>query len=215
MARISKSERMRRLRLGDLLRCCRHRFGAVLPDDTAGYTHLIELLLPISLGPEPARIMQNVIEVMAAWSERDETLIASILTMPERVRRPTAKAIGKRLNVTNAERERGRLWTIHPIDMTDRQMAEQSKAKKRARDERRRQQRGAKSRQAWLAASLTKQKPWQAEEISRRTWYRRRQKTGGTGPRQTKLLNGERTPVPRQHEQAATSKVARQAKCAD
>jgi len=47
----AKSEMIRRLRLGDLRRLLRDRNGAVLPDDDAGREYLLELLLPISVGP--------------------------------------------------------------------------------------------------------------------------------------------------------------------
>ena len=49
----AKSEMIRRLRLGDLRRLLRDRNGAVLPDDDAGREYLLELLLPISVGPPP------------------------------------------------------------------------------------------------------------------------------------------------------------------
>lgn len=166
-------ETLRRLRLGDLRRCFRHRYGYALPNDDAGRTDLYELLLPVSLGPTSTRIMANVIEVQAPWLSKAQAkaLIERILAKPTRARWPSGKTLGQRLNLTNAERERLRLWTIHPADMTAAEMAEWRKAKKRARDERRRRQRGAKVR----AASLAKTNPWQAEGISRATWFRRRQ----------------------------------------
>jgi hypothetical protein len=173
-----KSETLRRLRLGDLRRLLHSRYGPVLPDDDAGRADLGELLLPVSLGPTPARIMANVIEVWAPWLPKPEekALIARILAMPKRARRPTGRALGKRLNLSNAERERFRLWTIAPADMTDVQMAEQRRAKERLRQRRRRRKLGTQRRAEWLAARLTKQKPWEAIGISRPTWYRRRNK---------------------------------------
>jgi hypothetical protein len=146
-----------------------------LPNDDAGREYLRELLLPISLGLSPARIMANIIEVQAPWMSGTEgkTLIEEIQRIPKRNRTPSGKALGKRLNLTNAERERLRLWTIHPVDMNAAQMAAQRKAKHRARMQRNRQEDGAAPRKKWLATSLSKQKPWKAEGISRATWYRR------------------------------------------
>jgi hypothetical protein len=210
MAKGRKPETMRRLRLGDLRKLFRQRYGPTLPDDDAGREDLIQLLLPISLGPTPEKIMRNAIEVAAPWMKAEEAqqLIGRIMEIPEQARRPTAKTLGKRLNVTNAEREGLRLWTIHPADMTDEQMAEQRKAKKRARDECRRQQRGAKSRQIYLAGSLSKQKPWEKNGQSRATWFRhRRQKNGETGPRQAKLTIPRRSLVSREHAQGAKPKA--------
>lgn len=52
---------MRRLRLGDVQKVLQHRYGHTLPDDDAGREDLRELLLPISLGPEAGRKMENAI----------------------------------------------------------------------------------------------------------------------------------------------------------
>jgi hypothetical protein len=60
----TQSEMIRRLRLGDLRKLFRDRYGPILPDDDAGREHLIELLLPISLGYEPDLKMRNAIEVV-------------------------------------------------------------------------------------------------------------------------------------------------------
>lgn len=57
----AKSETMRRLRLGDVQKVLQHRYGHTLPDDDAGREDLRELLLPISLGPEAGRKMENAI----------------------------------------------------------------------------------------------------------------------------------------------------------
>lgn len=157
----TKAETMRRLRLGDLRKLMRFRYGHTLPDDDAGREDLYELLLPISLGPEDGRKMVNAIEINAPWMNADESaeLIDQINRTPSYLRKPTARRLGKKLNVTNVERERLSLRTIAPIDMTGEQLEEQRKAKKRARDQRRRRAAGAKPREAYLACSLTKLKP--------------------------------------------------------
>ena len=62
-----------------------------------------------------------------------------------------------------------------------------------ARDERRRRKVGSKPRVAYLANSLSRSKPWEADGISRRTWERRRQKPAVASPRQIKLRIRERT----------------------
>jgi hypothetical protein len=204
MAKTRKPETLRRLRLGDLRRYCHDRYGAKLPDDDAGRSDLFELLLPISLTPAESKwLMAKEIERQAPWMPYDEAevLIDRICDLPERARMPSGKVLGARLNLTNAERERLRLWTIWPAGMTDAEMVEYRRAKKRARDERRRQRAGAKPRDVWLAASLTKQKPWQAEGISRRTWFRRRQKPVAQVRARQDLLTTRRAPVPNRHAQ--------------
>src|SRR5262249_61003080 len=87
----------------------------------------------------------------------------------------TAREIGERLGLTNAERERLKLWQFKPIDMTDEELTEH---RKRKNNERRRAKR-AQTRDEYLAICLTATKPWQAEGISRRTWERRRVATHG------------------------------------
>ena len=207
----SQAEIVRRLRLGDLRKLFRHRYGPTLPDDDAGREDLMELLRPISLDPwRPDRKMANVIETAAPWIGPEEAgrLIDWVNRLPAPERMSNAQELGWRLNLSNADRERLRLWSIKPDDMTADQLVEQRKAKKRARDRLRRQSKGVKPRAVYLAGALSRRKPWQREGISRRTWFRRRAKGCGTGPRpvQTQrvaqvrarqsLLKAERTPVP-------------------
>jgi hypothetical protein len=124
--------------------------------------------------------MANITDIWAPWMGKAEAaeLINRILAMPRWERWPTDEALGKRLNVTLADRERLGLRTIAPCDMTKQQFAEYRKAKRRMREnlrrQRKRQQAGRKPRSQYIATSLTKQKPWKAEGISRRTWYYRR-----------------------------------------
>jgi hypothetical protein len=193
----SKSETIRRVRLGDLRRYIRDRYGPVLPDDDAGREDLFELLLPISIGPTPARIMANVIAVQAPWISEAEArgLTERILAMPERDRRPTPAELGKRLNLHNAERERLRLWTIRPADMSKVQMVEHRKAKQRARMQRRRRAAGKQTRAAYIASSLAKKKQWETEGISRATWYRRQRKTVRQVRARQTLINAAHTLV--------------------
>jgi hypothetical protein len=129
--KLSKDERMRRLRLGDLRRLVGDRCrGAILPDDDAGREYLKELLLPISLGPNeavkraraievwgPANRMRREIELWAPWMTDDEaqTLIDEINLMPPWQRKPKARTLGERLQVPYGERARLGLRTIWPM----------------------------------------------------------------------------------------------------
>jgi hypothetical protein len=174
----SKDEIIRRLRLGNLRTLFRHRYGTELPDDDAGREDLNELLLPISLGPKPTKMMANEIDVFAPWvgSADVETIIDFINRLPISDRKPKAEALGKRLRLTNAEREWLRVWTILPCDISREDLAEQRKAKARARSklyrQKQREKTGKPNRADYLAHSLTKTKPWKVEGISRATWYR-------------------------------------------
>src|SRR5215469_2243238 len=132
--KLSHDERMRRLRLGDVRALVRDRCGSVLPDDDAGREYLKELLLPISLWPHetrrgrgrieiwgPTDKMRREIELWAPWMGEDDIqeLLDDINLTPEWQRKPTARTLGRRLQLTYAERARLFLRTIGPCDMTE------------------------------------------------------------------------------------------------
>jgi hypothetical protein len=167
----SHAEMLRRLRLGDLRKLFRGRYGATLPDDDAGREDLRELLLPISVGANANIKMTNAIEVWAPWMQPIEAtqLIDTINQTPIQQRKPTTRQLGKRQHVTNKQREGLKLWTIAACDMNSGQMAEWRKAKARARMRKLRQSRGTKPQ----AASRSRTKPWEKQGISRAQWYRR------------------------------------------
>lgn len=179
-------EVLRRLRLGNLRTLFQHRYGATFPDDDAGREDLRELLLPVSLGPHAAVKMPNVIEVWAPWLPVSQAalLIDDVNRTPIEQRKPAGDALGARLNVTAAERERLRLWTIAPCDAAPDEIAEQRKAKRRARQReyrrRIRPRKGAKPRTEYESTSLSRQKPWITAGISRATWYRQRETSPST-----------------------------------
>jgi hypothetical protein len=160
---------IRRLRLANLRKLLRDRNGPILPDDDAGREYLLELLLPISIGPYADIKMPNAIEVWAPWMQKGEAtqLIDHINRMPIWERKPTATTLGQRLALTNPDRERLKLWTIAPSDMGERGMAWWRKHKDKQRKHRLRQLNGAKSQ----GTSISKSKPWLELGIKRSTWY--------------------------------------------
>lgn len=178
---MTPQEGLRRRRLGDIRRLLRYRLQhcrQVLPDDDAGREYLHELLLILSLGAEPERKMTNAIEVHAPWMERNDAALVTdmILSHPEFARKVTARELGDRLRVTNAERELLDLRTIKPIDMTDAQLEAQRKAKDRARKALKRQKRGCRPRAEYLTQGIASAQPWKVEGIGRTTWYERQKK---------------------------------------
>jgi hypothetical protein len=86
----------------------------------------------------------------------------------------TARDLGERLRVTNAERELLKLWQFKPIDATDEELADLRRAKSRERRKRAREKLGRPSRETYLAKLESHQRPWEALGIHRRTWERRR-----------------------------------------
>jgi hypothetical protein len=150
-------EAFRRTRLGELRRFFRRRYPRYefTPDD-AGRDDLYLLLLTHSLGSEPARKMENEIEIWAPWmgAKEAEELLDRINRTPTQLRKLDARELGNRLGLRNSEREALGIRTFKPIDMTDEQLEEQRQAKKRARDERRRRRAGESPRETYLANSL-------------------------------------------------------------
>ncbi len=205
-------EMIRRLRLGNLRKLLRDRNGPILPDDDAGREYLVELLLAISLGPHAEIKMPNAIEVWAPWMDKYEggAIIDQIKLMPIWDRKPTARVLGERLQVTNGERERLKLWTIAPCDMGKRGMVWWRKLKDRERKRRLRKLQGRQSRIAYLAKHTTsKEQPWKREGISRRTWYYRLKQADCTSPSGVKLLTVTEQPVqPQQKRQVSKKKSA-------
>jgi hypothetical protein len=210
--KLSKDERMRRLRLGDVRKLVRDRCGSVLPDDDAGREYLKELLLPISLWPHEARRGRGRIEIWgptdkmrceierwAPWMSGDEAqeLLDDVNLTPEWQRKPTARTLGQRLNLTYAERARLFLRTIGPCDVTEKAMALMRRQKKRQQDKLRRQK---QPRAEYLAACSSQTQPWLALGISRRTYYRRikQEQPRGTGMHHIKLIQTDGTLVPKE-----------------
>src|SRR5689334_9587065 len=99
---MADDELIRRLRLGDLQRLIRFRWGCVLPDDDAGLTDLIELLFPLSLGRNPEERMQRATEIWAPWLCRKETeeAVSEVNKLPVWQRKPDADLLGKRMRYT-------------------------------------------------------------------------------------------------------------------
>lgn len=109
-----------------------------------------------------------------------------------------ADQVARLLGVTLAERERLGLKTIGACDVDKAERQVIAKATKRQRDRERkaeaRRAAGVKRRKAYEGQSAEAKKPWLAEGISRRTWYRRQH---GTSVSRVEVDNtiGD-TPVP-------------------
>ena len=164
--------------VGDTRKLLRHRYGRRLPDDDAGRDDIRVLLHPVSAAPRATDDrLRFEIEEWAPWMSdvEAEALIAEVRALPRwRYGAETAMATGIRLNLTTAERERLRTWQIRAADHTEADREAQRKAKRRQRETSRRREVGVRPRQEYLATSLSKSKPWNAEGISRSAWYQRR-----------------------------------------
>lgn len=166
---MTKAETFRRLVFGELKRIYRSRYGPTLPDDDAGRDDLELLLLHVAECRE-----RRAIEIWAPWMLEPETAL-TLATLP--ARRPSTVEISERLRLTNAEREAYGCRILPPVDMTEAELEEQRKAKKRVRQAERRRNAGAVPRAVYVATSKTRLKPWQLEHMSRAKWYRVRRET--------------------------------------
>jgi hypothetical protein len=135
----SKWETLRKLRFGDVRKLIVHRYGpAGCPDDDAGRPDLMELLYLASLAPAGAKQkVANLIGLYAAWMQPDEveSLLQHLFVTPNYQKLRTAEQLGRLLHLTNAERERLKLWRIRPFDMTEEQLASQAKKNEPAEKE--------------------------------------------------------------------------------
>jgi hypothetical protein len=193
------------LRISELERYLRLRYGTVLPDDDAGHDDLVILLNHVAHNrTDPGGKMLGFIRHLAPWMAPDKTeaLVAMILEKP---RKYTQKRLGYLLRLTDAERRQLSITTIRAFDATTESMAEDAKRKDREdqkarRDEKRsgrprgrpasatgRRRKGAITRSEWLAANTASQvRPWVALGM-KRSWYYELKKRGEpdrTGPAQ-------------------------------
>jgi hypothetical protein len=176
-AEAGKWERVRRLRYGALVKLFRHRWGPTLPDDSSGREDLFELVCVVSVTLSATdKKIANTIETMAPWMKPEEAqmLVEHVQQMPIYERMPNNRELGKRMRLTNAEREALSLWPIKPVDKTDLELAEQRKAKSRNARASKRRQRGVRTREQYLAELASKPKPWEGSGLSRAQWYRRK-----------------------------------------
>jgi hypothetical protein len=197
---MSKSEMLRRLRLGDLKRLLWSRYGQILPDDDAGRADLELLLDVVSFVPNARYRLKNITETWAPWMDSAAAyeLVEAVLRKPDHLRKLKADQLGEKLNLTYEERRALGVRTIAPADLSPDEFADRRRDARRAKDraskERSRRKAGTKSRLTYLATSLARLKPWAALGISRRTWERRRASAAGVASVSAhKLLDKEET----------------------
>jgi hypothetical protein len=164
------------LRLKDLNRLIAYRHGGdaatyTLPDDDAGREYLYILISHYAnVDPSAPR---RIIKLRAPWMSADEAerVIDMAFSYHRRWRSST---LGRELNYSEAEWRALRLRTVGPTGMTTEERRRISDA---ARKERARRRKGAKTREHYEGASLSRLKPWAKEGISRASWYRRNRET--------------------------------------
>jgi hypothetical protein len=176
------------LRLHDLARLFRARYGrSELPDDDSGRDDIEPVIHHLAALTHPARRAAQWLELWAPWLTIAEQrrIIADGITGA----RPwTADQLAWRYHVTKEQRAMLGLTTIGAIDQGKAARTKRRRERDRQRKAAARRAKGIKPRREYEKAALERAKPWAAEGISRRTWYRRRTCANtppsdtGTGP---------------------------------
>jgi hypothetical protein len=119
------------LRITEIERFLRLRYGAVLPNDDAGREDLVILLNHVAHNrTDPDSKMRGYIHYLAPWmpSTESEALIAMILVKP---RKYTPATLGRLFRLTEAERDQECITTFRAYDATEESMAENANRKDR------------------------------------------------------------------------------------
>jgi hypothetical protein len=161
------------LRVAELARLFKARYGNVLPDDDAGRDDaaiMVHHLAALTGDPRP-RVM-GFIELRCPWMPIAEAkaLLVETIAKPRRWR---ADKLAWRLRLTSADRATLKITTIGAVDKPKSERWHERQERTRAVKEGRRRAAGARKREEYEAASLARAQPWKALGISRRTWYRR------------------------------------------
>lgn len=120
------------LRLSDLARLFRARYGITLPNDDAGRDDLHVALCHIAMLTNARERMGRYVEIWAPWLTVAEArqVIDHALTNPQRWR---ADQLAWRMRLTAADRTRMGITTIGAVDMNKNARERLRKAKSKAR----------------------------------------------------------------------------------
>lgn len=167
------------LRLRDLAKLFRARYGVVLPDDDAGRDDIDVAVNHLASLAHPKGRIGKWLGLWAPWltlAARDQLIAKAVIHQQHW----SADQLAWRLRLTMEDRMALGITTIGAIDMPKRERTKRRRAKAAQRTARNRKPR--MTRAEYEATALTTTQPWVAEGISRRTWYRRRaQEQAGTG----------------------------------
>jgi hypothetical protein len=161
------------IRCNELDRFFDDRYGPVLPDDDAGRDDAVIMLHHLAFRQAIDRQLQmnDWLDRRAPWlagRERD-SIIAKLFRKPILFKPDT---LAGKIGLTYARRQRLGITTIGAIDMPAEARKELRKEKARSRKAAARRAAGRMPRAEYEGQSIAKVKPWEAEGISRRTWYR-------------------------------------------
>jgi hypothetical protein len=164
-----------KLRVAELEKLFYDRYHGCLPDDDAGREDL-ELLLHHVAYADPKGMIACARQ-WAPWLSLQEAteIAAKIALSPQFLR---ADPLAQLLNLGMEERTRLGIRTIGAVDATKEERAEIARRNRAERKKATRRAGGVRPREEYETNSLSNTKPWKAEGISRRTWFRRRARQG-------------------------------------
>lgn len=186
----------------DTQRIMQRIHGVRIAESDRSVEDLRFLALVMSATKDGERRFRNFVDVNAPWFE---DRIADAWIAAGCAKRPSAKAISEHFSLTWAQRCAWGMRNVPAVDVTGEELkhlkAERRKELNRRRMQRARRKAGSVGRKAYCENSLAALRPWEAEGVSRRTWYRTRAKEratkDGTSPcANNRVLMFAHTPVP-------------------
>lgn len=167
------------LRMHDIAILYRSRYGITLPDDDAGREDLEIAINHLACLAHPRGHITRWIGIWAPWLTAAEQaeIVPRILANP---RRWKADPLAWAMKLSMEERTMLGITTIGAYDVPKAARTKLRKQRDRIRKANERRAKGVIPRKQYERQSLSNQRPWEAEGISRATWYRRRRETGAT-----------------------------------
>ena len=164
------------LRLNDLAKIFRARYGNELPDDDAGRDDLLVAVHHLASLAHPRGHIARWLNLWAPWLTLAEhkQIIGDALANPQKW---TADALAWRMRLTKEDRRMLGVTTIGAIDENKAARAKRRRQLDRQRKENARRAKGVKPRKVYEGQSVEQAQPWLEEGVSRRTWYRRNRGT--------------------------------------
>ena len=104
---------------------------------------------------------------------------------------PKPREVAERVGLSYEQRQRYKLWTIPPVDVTKEQLAE----KRREKDRQRKKLKRDRNRAAYRAA-VASNKPWLKAGLKKSTYYYRIAKGKWSGRTQSKGVRTHPLPAP-------------------
>jgi hypothetical protein len=192
------------LRLREIEAIIRHRHGRFIPDPAGtDERDTCVAYLEAAAGACAGQDLAGWARRWAPWAD-DTTVVAIATRASTRKRMMKSDGVAGLLGVTLSLRDELELRTIGACDVTKIERKKLAKERKRERGRvrmaRKRSQDVRCDRQSYEANSAERTRPWEAEGVSRRTWYRRR----GTSVSRIDIYRKSDIPVPSDDELPAT-----------